>query len=588
MSRGVICAVVAALAVTLHAQPPANWAAARNGHFEVYSQDGRAAALSGLAWPEELRAFVIQQTGLTPDTSDPVRVIAFRSPQEYAPYRLQSLSDAYYVGAANRHYLVLPSFDAQSLGTAAHEYSHFLFHMAGLELPPWLKEGMAEVFSSTRVSARRSQIGGDLPGRAQLLRRSAWLPLGQILSWSSESPLHDNRDAVALFYAQSWALTEMLALSPGYRSGFPSLVTAISTGVPSGQALVRVYGKPLERIANDLRMRAGQRRPVPLSVPGALPSSPALPEVSDVSPFAVRFMLAEVLLLAEDFDRARTLYRDLQREAPDRAEVTAGLGAVAFAQGDRENAQRLWKLAIQQGLADADVCYRYALLLDKAGEPADELRTALELVVRLRPDFEDARFRLGLLEENSGRHEAALAQLKAIAQPAPQHSYHYWCAVTQALIGLGRNQDAGVAAGEALQHASNSEERAHALQFERIAHTHFEVQFTRDSSGNLVLTATRAPNDASNWNAFVEPGDDLRRVEGTLREIECGDSGLRVLVDTAAGRIAVSIPDPSHVQVRNGPSEFVCGAQAPRTVMMEYAARRQGTLDGIARGIEFR
>jgi hypothetical protein len=191
------------------------------------------------------------------------------------------------------------------------------------------------------------------------------------------------------------------------------------------------------------------------------------------------------------------------------------------------------------------------------------------------------------LEENSGHYEASLAQLEAIGTPARIRAYNYWSAEAQALLGLGRNHDAEAAAQHAASAASNAEERVHALQTARMARTHPAVQFTRDAEGRLVLATTRAPNDAADWNAFVEPGDDMRRAEGTLREIECGDTGLRMVIDAPAGRIVVSIPDPAHVQMKNPPPEFFCGPQPPRTVMVDYAAPK-GKGNSIARGIEFR
>ena len=322
--------------------------------------------------------------------------------------------------------------------------------------------------------------------------------------------------------------------------------------------------------------------------PVALPA--ATSDAADVAPFEVRLMLAECLLLAEEFDHAESLYRDLEREAPNRAEVLAGLGAIALSRGDSANARLLWKRAIERGLTDSDVCYRYALLLDKDGQSPDDLRAALEQVVRLRPDFEEARFRLGLLEENAGRHEAALAQLNAIRPVPAVHAYHYWISVTAALLALDRNREAADAAHKAVEHASTPEERAAALQLARMARTPPAVQFTRGADGRLILTTTRAPNESSDWNAFIEPDDDLRRVEGTLREIECGESGLRMRVDAPSGGITVSIPDPTHVLMRNAPADFVCGPQAPRTVLVEYAAskNRESGSDGIARGIEFK
>jgi len=580
------CAVAACLALGVRAQTP-DWARVRDSHFEVYSQAGEKSAAAGLAWLEDLRSFVARQTGLTPETAEPVRVIAFRSPAEYAPFRLQSLSDAYYVGSGTSNYLVLPSLDPASFGTAAHEYAHCLFRIAGIDLPSWLREGVSEVFASVRMTRSGAIIGGDLPARAQLLQHKPWLPLSRILAWP-DAPLLGDRDAVEMFYSESWALAEMLALAPQYQPGFRRLVAAVAGGMPGEEALQRIYGKSLDRIEADLRGRAGHRTAVPLTAPSAPATQLARPTVavSTVSWFDVRLMLASVMVLVRDYERANSLYAGLAREAPGRADVTAGLGAVAFARGDRDEAGRLWKQAIAQGLADAGVSYQYALLLDSGDAVEDDLRSALQLTVRLRPRFEDARFRLALLEENTGHFDEAVAQFQAIAKPAPAHAYNYWCSFSQALLGLGRNADAAEAGQNAAAVAPGAVERAHALQLVRMARTHLGVQFTRDETGQLKLTTTRVENGDLHWNAFVEPGDEMRRAEGTLREIECADSGLRLLLETASGRIAIAIPDPSHVEMRNAPSEFVCGAQEPSRIIVDYAASK-GAVPGVARGIEF-
>ena len=44
-----------------------------------------------------------------------------------------------------------------------------------------------------------------------------------------------------LFYAQSWALTAMLMLSPEYGPRFPLLVSVLAAGVAGGTALSTVY-----------------------------------------------------------------------------------------------------------------------------------------------------------------------------------------------------------------------------------------------------------------------------------------------------------------------------------------------------------
>jgi hypothetical protein len=96
------------------------------------------------------------------------------------------------------------------------------------------------------------------------------------------------------------------------------------------------------------------------------------------------------------------------------------------------------------------------------------------------------------------------------------------------------------------------------------------------------MITTRVPNDATGFNPFIEPGDEVRRMEGRLRDIECVPPGMRLVVETQDGRLSLSIPDPARVLMRNAPAEFVCGPQKGELVVVEYAAT------GVVRGMEFR
>ena len=70
-----------------------------------------------------------------------------------------------------------------------------------------------------------------------------------------------------------------------------------------------------------------------------------------------------------------------------------------------------------------------------------------------------------------------------------------------------------------------------------------------------------------------------------------GEKTTRFLLDTAAGPLALAIPDPSKMQVLNSPGEFTCGPQPGQTaVIAVYAAgeMKEVKADGVLRGIEFR
>jgi len=579
-------ALLLAVCLSARAQPYTGWSLARTAHFEVYSQAGAPTARSTVLWLEQLRALFVQQTGLTPGNAAPVRVIAFRSDNDYQPYRLRVASDAYCVGGEVRDYIVMPSAGVEEFRVAAHEYAHSLLHSSRLHFPPWLSEGLAEFFSTVRIGERGSSIGGDLPARSQTLRRMPWMPLAQLLAVTGEgAPVF----YAPVFYAQSWALTGMLMLSPEYAPGFARLAAALASGQPGVQALPAVYGRPLEAMGRDLLAWSGGRRFRAIPLPGIAAGAVRV-EVSPVSEFQSRSLMAELLAAIGEWDRAETQYRDLAREAPFDAGPPAALGTIALQRGDRDGARREWKRALDLGVTDAALCYRYATLASLTGLPADDVRPAYQRAIELQPDYDDARYSLALLEKNAEEYEAALAQLRAMRNVSPARLYHYWFAMADALTLLGRREEAVSAARKAAEHAASPEERARASTLAYMAQTDLGVRLVRDASGRNRLVTTRVPHDTVDWNPFIEPGDDVRKVQGTLREIDCGSAVTRLMVETAGGPVTLAIPDLSHLQARNAPAEFTCGPQEGSAVTVVYAAGKVESTksDGVLRGIEFR
>ena len=579
-------AVAALLALCLQ---PGAWAAApwkllQSEHFELYSQDGEESARPVLAWFEQLRSFFLSQSGWKADPSEPVRLIAFASVEEFEAYRLHPLGEAYYAGMGTRNYIVMAMARPREFSMGAHEYAHLILHVTGLHLPPWLNEGLAEFFSTVRVSEQHTEIGGDLPARSQALRRYPWIPLPELLALTEGSGLRRDRSTAEAFYAEGWALTEMLLLSPSYSPRFQDLLVALGKDASSAEALTKVYARPLEAIATDLRAWVYRRNIAPIRLPGVATGAIAV-KVSDVPPIAARLVLADALATAGELDRAEKLYGEVAREAPENAQASAALGTIAFRRGDSEGARRAWKRAIAQGIADASLCHDYAVLADQAGLPPEEIRPALERAIALKPDFDDARYQLALLEKNAGHHQAALAQFLAMRNVDPARAYAYWIALADTYNELGDRPEALAAARQAADRAATAEERQRAAQQALMAQTDLGVQFTRDASGRAQLTTTRVPHQAADWNPFIEAGDNLRRVEGALQQIDCSGDVMRIRVEASGGVLTLAIPDPTRVQMRNAPPEFVCGPQSGQPVRVEYAVSKDA--DDVLRGMEF-
>jgi hypothetical protein len=173
---------------------------------------------------------------------------------------------------------------------------------------------------------------------------------------------------------------------------------------------------------------------------------------------------------------------------------------------------------------------------------------------------------------------------------APARLFTYWTSLSDAANLLGRRAEAKAAADSALAAAGNAEQREQAQRLALVAETDLAVRFSRDATGRSYLETVRAPHaalpSASTWNPFIEPGDQVRRVEGRLRELECGKSGTAFVVETPSGVVRLAVPDLQRVQMRNAPPEFTCGPQTPAPVVAVYA--ESGASTGVLRGLEFR
>ena len=158
--------------------------------------------------------------------------------------------------------------------------------------------------------------------------------------------------------------------------------------------------------------------------------------------------------------------------------------------------------------------------------------------------------------------------------------------MSDALNELGRRTEAKAAADTAKTLAATDEQRAYAGRLAYAAETELAVRFTRDAAGNLQLETTRAPRDAPGWNPFIEAGDRVRRVEARLRAIDCDGPATIFIVEAAPALLRLTLPDPTHVQMRNAPAEFTCGLQPAPQVVAVYA--ETGPAAGLLRGLEFR
>ena len=589
MTRLVLFAILCCR--VLNASGDDGWVVATDPHFQIYSQSGEAAAQRALVWFQQLRTFFQQNRLFGDDFTDqawPVlRIIGFRSEKEYEEYRLRPAADAYYTSDGNLDYIVMPALQPRYFATAAHEYAHYVVHAAGLKLSDCLNEGLAEFFSTLQATGKGYSVGGDLPARTQVLRRERWMPMAALLNFSNRSSSSDASQSIQIFYAQSWALVDMLITSPLYSDRFRDLLLEFGAGSNPLEAFQKVYKKSLDDIAESLEnwvRRPRYARPMP-----AAPPALAAPRIAEMSDSQTSSLLAQLLLVDGRLDRARTRYEERLRERPDDPSVHAALGTIALRQGDREQALKYWRRAVTEGIEDPELCYRYALLAEEADQKTPEVKAALERAVALSPDFDDARYNLALLEKSAGDYQSAVEHLRAMRVPSGARRFAYWIALASALTELDRRDEAQKAAQQAMDSAHTDAERVQARQLAYIAATDLTVQFSTDAQGRPQMVTARVPHGTADWNPFIEPSDRIQHASGKLQEVLCTHGKLTgFLVRTGNGAVPVEVPDPLHVLIRNGPEEFFCGPIQEKEVEADYAVvNLAGKTINVLRGMTF-
>lgn len=179
------------------------WIRVPSADFEIYSSAGEGDTRRVLQSFERVRDFFKQATGANArQKTEPVRVIVFGSKKEYDQYRPNDFAAAFYTQIAGRDYIVLGSANDAVFPIAVHEYVHLVAQNAGMKLPPWLNEGMAELFSTLQPQGDKVLVGTLIDGHMQALLRGNWVPLETIVSANRDSRITTRRTRQEVFIAR--------------------------------------------------------------------------------------------------------------------------------------------------------------------------------------------------------------------------------------------------------------------------------------------------------------------------------------------------------------------------------------------------
>lgn len=550
---------------------------------EVYSDGGAKLALQTLDRLEMLAA-VFEEFGRTPARGGPVRVLAFASEADFAPFRPSPISAGFYQSGPEGDWIVFPAGAGERV--VLHEYTHLLLNRGVAGLPQWLEEGLAEFFSTIQVATLKSggrgvRIGRSIDEHLRNLRVLEPLPAKELVQAHKQSIHYADAVRASRFYATSWALVHMLYLHPVYAPHMMEFVDAVDrAAVPVEIAFRDAFGVTLERALDDMKvylaspsgLRVGEI-PLPQDVASGKPSANAA--VQPVSTVQILRLQAELSLDSNRRALAAEKYRQIARLADGSVETQEAMAFLAMSENRIPLAlERFSALVNGSDKPPARAVFEYAMLLRDAGGKRDDVTALLERTVALQPSHPEARFLLGVRASDEKRFADAVRHLKAATGALPRQ-FSFWHALGFAQAKLGQADEAMAAARKSIRLATNPEEDRMAADLLNLA-----LASGRKTAGGV--TTGRAQGAVSiplSWNR--KPLAD-GSIAGALHSFVCADPHPKLRIRTSGGDVQeFSILDPKNLELRNAAGgkhemQFACGTLEPRPVKIEYVRASRG------------
>jgi tetratricopeptide (TPR) repeat protein len=433
------------------------WFETRTAHFNIYSCGAPQDVYKLSARLEQFCQAYTLMAGAQAVASPPIVVMAFPDHETMKPflplYQGQPANlAAFFQRGSDENLIVLALPGTNSAFTDMevifHEYTHLLFRHNDRVWPLWLKEGMAEVYSTFKTTGYNARIGDPIGHHLRLLAQQPLLPLAELFAVTHDSPQYNECDRQGIFYAESWLLTHFLMAgdNPAYQARFGQFTQLLRQGQFPEQAFTNAMQTTLPTVEAELRryLKTGRLTPIELALKADISSSITL-TTRPITPVENYFRLGDELFRINRSDAAESYFKQAQKLAPASPLPYEGLGLLAAERKQHDEVLRDLQAALQHGSTSFLVFYIYAreqyqLTADaqdrhaplKNGAAA-EIRGELQKSLALMPDFGPAHELLGFFEMVQGDNLALAEQhLQRAIQLEPENpSYLFSLAQVQ-------------------------------------------------------------------------------------------------------------------------------------------------------------
>jgi len=566
----IILALLSAL--PLLAQGDDKWIRVTSSHFEMYATCDQKKATEAILHFERVRDFFMEASPVKPPAEFPTRIVIFKNTDLFYIYAPNRSIAAYYAPGPLRDSIVMGEPSAESYPVTIHEYVHLVIRHSGLRLPLWLNEGWAEVYSTLRPVKDGVAVGDLIDRHVKVLEQGRWLPLEELGAINQASPDYNEASRQGMFYAESWALTHMLYLSPDYKKNFGKFISAVNKGQNLEDALNAAYSKTDVQVFTDLREYLSRKKLYGTVFMTPFEKSTDSPVVTPVTTYDSYLMLADLHAAAKHIVEANRLYQQLETDEPKRPDAFAGAGYMALEIQQKENARAEFRKAFELGSTDPQLCVHLAALDRAANQPPGVVMADLERAVKLRPDFTEALFELGVMKVDTREFDQALALLNRVGNVGPDRMPIYRYVIAYVNLQRG-NIDLARSGVEAARKAAN---------------TPVQIQ-AADQLAKLIDARSKGP-------ATAHPGEAVMRAKGTALGLRCAvpgsDEMSKMGINIDGKQVIFDMPDPAAVEIARKPGvspELKCGELQPFPIIVEYTPSSVANQEtaGIIRRLEF-
>jgi len=437
------------------------WQGCETSHFAIYGgsqENGGAREI--LSQLETARVF-FERSGLANSGNTPqLNILALESAKESEIYRVNPAAYAFYQRTREGDFVVMRDLAPEHFPVAVHEYTHFVVEHAGLKLPLWLNEGMADFYST--VAERKSQVilGTAPSGRESTLNSHRWIEWNTLTAVDHDSPYYRQADKMLLFYAQSWAMVHMLAMDSQYEAGFSKFLATVSNGADTDAALTAVYHKTLEQVGQDVQAYVGSKRMAArLMDIDVRQGDIETTEIGDASK-RVELAMADILAASPQLaQEANSRLASLATKYPDDPRPEETLGFQAMNAGRMKDAEEHFAAAVKHNSQNPEVWFRLAHLKLQIDGPTDEVVDLLQRVIAADGDNYGARLELGFAAAKNEKYDVAVKALEGIRNLKAEHAYTVSYTLAYCLVEIQQGNKARMYAERARQIAASGKDK---------------------------------------------------------------------------------------------------------------------------------